>query len=246
MNTKAKALTPVLLLLIVLSFCLAVTALFFLKNEKDAKLALEKKLEQSDNIIKTLEAKLDEANKLVLQLNEKMKDSDTRIVSLTTQLDEAKASADSIQGERDTLQAELDSLKGSKEELIVKLSSAQKELEEVKTKLDAAIKEKDSLDQNLKDLQAQTGVQLDKIVVSPTGIEEGKILVVNEEFDFVVINLGQEANVSVGQPVYIYQGDKFLGEGAIEKVQEAMSVVKISDPNIKSAVKVGDIIKLKQ
>lgn len=245
MNIRAKAVTPILIALIALLLILAMSSLFLLKKEKDSKVAVEKRLEQTEKIVQTLQTKLDESNKLVLQLNESIKDSDGKIANLTQEMTQTKDSASSLASERDSLKTELETLRASKEEVLGKLNNAQKELEDIQAKLTTVTQEKETFAKKLKDLEA-AGVQLDKIVVSYSESSEGQVMTVNREYNFIVSNLGQRDNIQVGQPLYLYQGDKVIGELKVEKVENAMSVATPQGPDIISVVKEGDIVKTKK
>lgn len=244
MNQKAKTLTPVLLILIILLVGLTMTSLFFLKKENVARTTAEKRLQQTEQMLDNLEAKLNDSNKLVLQLNEKIKDSQLKADDLTNQLNLAMADAKTAREERDSLISELENLKGSENEFAERLNNAQRELEEVKSQLKVASDEKAALENKIKELQASAAVPLDKIVVSHPETTEGNILVINKEHDFVIVNFGQKDNISVGQPLYIYQNDRLLGEAKVEKIQETMSVASFLDPKIISAIKEGDKVSL--
>jgi len=245
MKIEGKNLTPILLVLVALLLCLAVFALFSLKGEKSAKINLQDKLKQADSMIQTFQTRLDKSNKTVLEFTEQINDREIQIASLTSELDSVKTNTEAAISERDSLKLELENLKVSKQELLERLSIAEKELGEVKSELSAISKEKNSLERKLKDLQASTGIDLDKIVVSYSDAEEGKILEINDDFDFIVVDLGQEDNITIGQTFYIYQGGNFIGEAGVDKVHEMMSIATLKDSGIKSTLKEGDTVKLK-
>lgn len=246
MNFKGKALAPVLIILVILLLGLAVTSLFFLRKENDARVDAEKKLDQTEQMLETFEARLSDSQKIVLQLNEKLTASQKETDDLANQLNLARVNADVAIEEKENLRLELESLKGSEGQLVERLDGAQKELDAVKSELNTLNEEKTSLEKKIKDLQASTGVDLDKIVVNYPEAKEGQVLVVNRDNDFIIVNLGQKDNISVGQPLYIYQNNKFLGVVKIEKIQQAMSVAALLDSNIKTAIKEGDIVKFKK
>lgn len=51
---------------------------------------------------------------------------------------------------------------------------------------------------------------------------EGEILVVNREFNFVVVNLGKQNGIKPGDRLRIYDGDKMLGEVNVETVRRTI------------------------
>lgn len=58
----------------------------------------------------------------------------------------------------------------------------------------------------------------------PPAVLEGKVLVVNKDYDFIVVNLGRKDNVSVGDVLSVARKNKKLGEFKIEEVRDTMSV----------------------
>jgi len=76
--------------------------------------------------------------------------------------------------------------------------------------------------------------------ITPAGSLEGKVLVVNKDYDFVVINLGSKDNVSAGEVFSIYHKDNYLGDITIEKVHDSMSAAGFVSAGIKDQVKEGD------
>jgi hypothetical protein len=74
---------------------------------------------------------------------------------------------------------------------------------------------------------------------------EGKLLVVNKDYNFVVINLGTKDGISVGQMFTVYSGDKEVGDIKVEKVHDSMSAAGFVNPGMKDKVKEGDKIVIK-
>ena len=72
-----------------------------------------------------------------------------------------------------------------------------------------------------------SGVKLEKIVVQPRKKLNGKVLVVNREFHFVVIDLGKEDAVRVSDEFVVYRGSEEIGKVQVERVYDAMSTAAI-------------------
>ncbi len=53
--------------------------------------------------------------------------------------------------------------------------------------------------------------------------QEGKVMIVNKEFNFVVINLGSKDKINVGDEFLVSRAGKAIGDIKVEKVHEAMS-----------------------
>lgn len=79
-----------------------------------------------------------------------------------------------------------------------------------------------------------------KKITVPAG-PEGKIMIVNKEFNFAVINLGSRDNVSLGDEFSISREGKYIGDLKIEKVHEAMSAAGFI-PELKDLIKENDKI----
>ncbi|MFH0917863.1 MAG: hypothetical protein V1830_01885 [Candidatus Omnitrophota bacterium] len=73
---------------------------------------------------------------------------------------------------------------------------------------------------------------------------EGKVMIVNKEFNFVVINLGSKDKVSVGDEFSVSRAGKPIGDLKIEKVHEFMSAAGFA-PELKEAIKENDKVTQK-
>ncbi|PIQ86756.1 MAG: hypothetical protein COV73_04210, partial [Candidatus Omnitrophica bacterium CG11_big_fil_rev_8_21_14_0_20_43_6] len=74
--------------------------------------------------------------------------------------------------------------------------------------------------------------------------QEGKVLIVNKEFNFVVINLGSKDKVGVGDEFLISRSGKPIGDIKVEKVHEFMSAAGFSE-ELKNAIKENDKVTQK-
>jgi predicted RNase H-like nuclease (RuvC/YqgF family) len=73
---------------------------------------------------------------------------------------------------------------------------------------------------------------------------EGKVMIVNKEFNFVVINLGSKDRIKVGDEFSVFRSGKPIGDLKVEKVHEAMSAAGFS-PELKDLIKENDLVKQK-
>ncbi|MCX5699347.1 MAG: hypothetical protein NTX01_06585 [Candidatus Omnitrophica bacterium] len=73
---------------------------------------------------------------------------------------------------------------------------------------------------------------------------EGKVMIVNKEFNFVVINLGSKDKVSVGDEFLVSRADKPIGDLKIEKVHEFMSAAGFG-AELKDLIKENDKVTQK-
>ncbi len=73
---------------------------------------------------------------------------------------------------------------------------------------------------------------------------KGKILTVNKEYNFVVIDLGSQNGVAEGQVFCVYSDSKYIGDIKVEKVHDSLSAACFIALGIKDKVNEGDRITL--
>jgi len=73
---------------------------------------------------------------------------------------------------------------------------------------------------------------------------EGKVMIVNKEFNFVVINLGSKDKINVGDEFLVSRAGKPIGDLKVEKVHEAMSAAGFS-AELKDLIKENDKVTQK-
>ena len=69
---------------------------------------------------------------------------------------------------------------------------------------------------------------------------EGKVLVVNRDYNFVVINLGSKDGVGIGNEFSIYHNDKYIGDVKVEKVHDSMAAAGFVSNEAKNQISEGD------
>lgn len=238
MADKAKG--PVMLLIILLIVAIVAAFLGFigLQREKQNSAVLSEKIEgleekkqaaERENI--TLKQKIDELSQDISKLQTKVKDFDAELALINNDLaSERKAKEDAL--------SEAQSLRNIKSELEAKLKINEEKINNLNSELTATKGARQELERKLKELEARSqDVQLDRIVVSGgqksasdiSEIEEssqleGKVLVVNKEYDFIVVNLGQKDNINIGDKLEVLHLNKKIGEVKIEEVRDTMSV----------------------
>ncbi len=144
----------------------------------------------------------------------------------------------------------------------------------MESKLKKAEEQLSSMEEKLKDLESKKveleskekleaegqaeGVELGKILVGPDKVKinvpddsvlakpaEGKVLVVNKEYNFAVISFGSKDGVKLGDLFSIYSGKKYIGDVKVEKLHDSMSAAGFMSEDIKNRVKEGDRVEKK-
>ncbi|MDD5506049.1 MAG: hypothetical protein PHR73_04785, partial [Candidatus Omnitrophica bacterium] len=205
---------------------------------------------------KITEAKLNEAQKALAGFETKLKDSTAQINALNSQLQEEKAAKEEALARMTQMQDDLDQQKKMRSDLEKNLNKAQDDVRSIKVQLRNINTEKARLEEKLKTLEGKSDVELGKIVVSPESGQavqppaagsavaaqglEGKVLVLNKEYNFVVINLGAKDGLAAGELFSVYRGNTYLGDVKVEKVQDVMSAAGFVADDVKNKVKEGD------
>ncbi|MDP1853470.1 MAG: hypothetical protein Q8L26_04645 [Candidatus Omnitrophota bacterium] len=259
MNRKGKIVTILLILLAAASIFVAGIIYFTLEKEKGQSTALLKKISileaEKANFEKTLERYKSE----LAEAGIKLEQSEKKIKELNLSLDVEKNKSEQAVI---SLNKELEDAKNAKADLEKKISQNQDEINSLKAQLEEIKKEKDTLEKKTKETSLKTDVQLGKIIVGAEGADakgdtsglnaaatakpsEGKVLVVNKEYAFVVINLGLRDGISVGDTLSVYQKDKYIGDVLVERVDEAMSSANFTDASLKDIIKENDRVAIK-
>ena len=104
-----------------------------------------------------------------------------------------------------------------------------KERNALNNALSMALSDKKSHNTQLNKMFAHTPEEVDlgQIVVSATPALQGKVLVVNDKFQFVVVNLGAKHELNAGTLLTVSRGNQFIGRVQVEQVREGVAACKI-------------------
>ncbi len=220
----------ILIILVLVTTSLAVTFFIMKEQEKQQRVLIEQTLDE------TLKVK-EQTLKDLREMTRLKTDAELKIDQLK---EEAKRLSQDLERQKKEAQAALAKLKDG-ENKVRKLSTALKEQE---TKVESLMQTRKSLKSQNEELNIQLSqirlakqalenkiligesgaVQLEKIVVRGITQEiEGKVLVVNDEFNFVVLDLGEDSGVEPGTILTITRDGAVLGKVEVENVYEDMS-----------------------
>jgi len=218
---------------------------------------LQEKIEEITAKYKISETKLIEAQKIVSSLQDKIKEAEEQIKNLTEQLNQKEEERLQISSSLEELKKEIANLREARQNLEEKLSTSQKEISTLTKKIEDLTKEKEKLAKEAAQ-KSSSEVELGKVVVSPENTssavlkesaapssskqkeQEGKVLVVNKEYDFAVINLGRKDGVKLNEVFSVYRGSDYLGDVKIEKLHDSMSAAAFVSTDLKDKIKEGD------
>jgi peptidoglycan hydrolase CwlO-like protein len=204
----------------------------------DGKLqSTSKKLKESEQTLATTKASLDET---------------------TTKLGEATTKADSLQSELSKAQSIAGELEQKVSAAEQRVTAAQTEISEVKSQLgaeSAAAKEAQSkltqlesekkiLNDDLASAKAEVARLLDiqkrtQTGEMPPGIN-GRILSVNRNWNFVVLNIGDKQGVVENGELIIYRNKEFVGKVRVVSTEANTCVADLILDSLKGEVQIGD------
>ncbi|MDP8264397.1 MAG: hypothetical protein P9M12_02820 [Candidatus Aceula lacicola] len=272
MNKVGKTSTIFLVVFSILLLSLTAISIFFFQKEREMRKDTQAKLETSEQEGAKMSEQLEVSVAKNTLFEERLKEADEKINGLLDDVDLEKALKEEIKKENLVLKTDVDSLSEEKnqfqEEAIAlreKTSLLDQELsasKDLRKELTEKLKEREERIKSLEEGTEQTKVELDKIVITPGDVAEsvatrkevidelpqvieGQILKVNNENNFVIINLGQTSNLQDDAVVEIYRGKSLLGEARVTRVQATMSVVDILPPLLASKLKVNDKVVVK-
>lgn len=150
-----------------------------------------------------------------------------------------------VKDKASTLSSELSELTKQESSLTSDLNQVKREYDSLLAKLQSLRDEKNSLEDKVKTrISPKEGVELKKIVVRISPPVQGKIIEVNREFDFAVINLGERDDMQEGDIIGIYRNNSLIAKAVLENTYKEMSSITVfsewSDANLYN----GDIVKV--
>lgn len=215
-----------------------------LASVQEEKINVEDRLNQTQLELITLK---DEANLLEQQL---AKEKETVLTTL------AKLESKDIQITE--LERTLDNEKKQKESLTNNLAQLRDEHASLEKELQDAHLRLQTLESQIgKNNEEKANVKLEKIVIKPAAptaeVKEapvkpakqlnGKVLVVNREFNFVVIDIGKKDGANIGNQLAVYQDSQEIATIQIEKLYDTMATAVILPGSQTEKLKENNTVK---
>lgn len=120
-----------------------------------------------------------------------------------------------------------------------------KELDSLKANSDSASNETGDASSDNVATDISPSIDLDQIVVLPEDNSQGRVLSVDVETEFVIINLGRKNGIEEGQFLSIYRGSDYLGDVKVTRVQKEMSAADLIPPFSSKLVRHNDQVVIK-
>ena len=271
MGRKGGILKIVIIGLAVVSLVVIGGLSYLFQNERIKSGKLQLQIDELTARERIIEDKLEASKKNVAELMIKLQENKDRIATITEELDKEKSGRQEAQKELEQIKTDMEQQKVSRQDLEGKLTQIQEDGRKLKEQLKIMEQQKEELKVKIKNLETSaSGVELGKVVVNsetaalkdvhlpvPEPVKqkemkaasqdnslEGKVTVVNKEYNFVVINLGQKDGVKKGDLFSVYREGKVIGDIKVEKVHESMSAAGFA-VELKDIIKENDLVAQK-
>ena len=116
---------------------------------------------------------------------------------------------------------------------------------DVEAQLVLVTKEKIGLEAKVEELTAALpkNIELEKIVVKSTQELTGKVLSLDREHGFIVVDLGNDNNLKLGDVLSVYRDNQFIGKAQVEKIEKKSSAAVILSDWQNTEFKENDTVK---
>lgn len=272
-NNSGKALAIFLVLIAVILVSLTAISVFLLIKQVQLRENAEYNLAQLQTTESTLRSELAEVKKQKELLEQKQVDAEGKIESLIQELDLAEGVRDEVKKENRGLKESVETLTKEKQavldEVAKKEQEAQQRVGELQEQLESALERNKTLEEKTgqlekefnelkaqlmayedpvdEDVEAVTDdVELPKIVVSGGGQGQGQIVSVDQDAEFVIVNLGERQGVAVDATLSVFDGESYLGDITVTKVLPEMSAADFVLPLTSQQVAEGNLVKVKE
>ncbi len=266
MNQSGKLLVPVLGILAALGVSAAGVALVMHMQEREKRVATEQELALVVGERDELKGRLTEVERVKaetdVQLSRVRADLSKVEADLATSQETQKELAASVENREQEiarLTKDLTALRDERGTLAAQVEELTRERETLQTRLTDLEAAKGDLETKVMELSDQPTVELEKVSVSgaavpaagtvqpamavSSAVTDGQVVVVNREYDFIVMNLGRTHGLAVGQEFSIVRGDEVLGHVKVEKIYDELSAAAILPNSKKDSIREGDQVK---
>ena len=182
-------------------------------------------LSESERMVADLNTKNDLAQAEITKLKADNQTKDSKIADLDSKITESQSALDALKTSLATLEQENMTLKetaASPDAPVEDESTARiAELETLNTKLDSDLKTAEARIESMEErlVEKKRVEQLNKL--------SGRILAVNEAWNFVVLNLGDKNGISSNTELLVKRGTTQIGRVRVTSVEPASSIADI-------------------
>lgn len=259
----AKPKASILLLVIVLLTAVVAAAFFYIgrNEERTKRIWTEGQLRQMTEAKEALAQEKDELTKAKQALEEQLGDLTQQAKTLSDQLAQEKRARETLtsqiaqtQRESNQFKSQLDAERKEKLTLTEDLAKAKQSYQALSNELTTLRQAKEALEKRVKEMLAARAKEAEQIVVKPGAgptatapspqALAGKVLVVNREFNFVVVNLGSKDGVKAGSRFAVLKGDRQIGTVEVERLYDNLCAANVLVEEKKGQLQEGNAVRL--
>jgi len=268
---SGRAVVPLLGAFTVLALVVAGAAITLQLKERNLRLAKEREIVLIKAENDDLQQRLNEMRDAKQQVEDTLVHAKDQLDQVTQQLTQERTEKETLARSVDDRQKEIDRISKDLEQIRTERTTLSTQVTELKTQQQAMQQELAKVQEAKADLEAKTtavdqpSVKLDPVVVSgatgygdasasafadlpvtqPKGIStvQGQIVVVNHDYDFIVMNLGRNQGLQIGQEFQVLRGSEVLGRVKVEKLYDELAAASILPESKKDAIKEGDLLR---
>ena len=243
MNKAFKGGNVLWITILIIGLLCMVGLLFFMLQERAKRIETEQRLSESEKAKRAVEVKLDHAQLEAIQLKDQAMILSEQLAQKKERYLIALEKIDKKDIQIKELESNLINEKKQRTSLANTLAQLRENYDSVEERLKEAKLEAEKYQKQSGKFGRRTGVKLKKIVVKPSKELEGKVLVVNNEFHFVVIDMGKKDGVRVSDELVVYRGPQQIGKVQVEKVYDEMSTAAILSGSQEEEIIEDSVIK---
>lgn len=249
----------ILVILLILSLIGVIIGLWLIQKLRIENISLKEKIEKLEIENENTNAKLKDREKEITKLLSDLEKKTKQISSLEERVKEEKKTREELtlllEEQRAELAKERERSLGLEDELskgkieFKYLLARVHDLESKEADLEKRLLEKKPEDS---EIEKTAPVELGRIEVKGEQREtdviklserlEGKVLVVNREYEFAVINLGESDGLDISDVLSVYQDGEFLANAKVEELRGKMAVITLPDTEVRDKIKEGDSV----
>ncbi len=234
-----------------------------LEKIKAAKVSLEQERDELAKVKATLETQLTDANSQAKKLSEELATEKRSRDAVSDELNKARTEASDLSRKMQTVEAE-------KKSVSDELARAKQSYQALSNELTTLRQAKEALERRVKEMLTTQSSEAERIVVKPAAVPgtaavpvaavsgakpaasavssgaglAGKVLVVNKEFNFVVVNIGAKDGLQNSSRVEISRSGKKIGSAQVERLYDNMAAATVLIEEQKGQIKEGDAVQV--
>ena len=229
-----KQLKTCIYILFALSFvALLLTVLVFSKRENEklkriqAEAQVKELLAEKERLTQAYDSAKKDKEQAETELNKEVR----RARELEQELVIEKREKDQLASQVTTLSRDLETLNKDYESVQTKYEDIARTVKQLKDKFEL-----------LKRKKTSEPVELPPVVVKPEKDVQGQVLVVNDVFKFVVINLGQNDGLAEGMFLDVVRGDSKVARLQVERLYDSLAACAILKQDMGVPVQANDLV----